>query len=229
MGKNVSIKTKVSEFMARDRRGGVRSISRGRMTLDNQGQAASNPRLLELAISLEKRLASAETLSDCALAFEAMTLKAATYTISPPPVLALGSSERNYSDFFENRLRGCLWVYGSSGQHCGTIKGMSSDDLPEEMDDYALVLLSASDQDRVSQADVEAYRDRLPPEYPSSKEYYEEIFDTKTYGYKECWALNVLLVRWLDGESVAERVAVGQIHADAWVRMHPQQKAIVLV
>ena len=51
-------------------------------------------------------------------------------------------------------------------------------------------------------------------EYPSDREYYEETFNTRHYKYKNDWALNVMLVLWQDG--LAECVAVGQMHTDAW-------------
>lgn len=184
------------------------------------------PRLQELACLLEKRTTTDEDLSKSALAFEAVTLEAGTYTISAPPLQTVNSSQRNYSDFFRNSIRSHLWIYDSMHQHCGTIRGMSSGELPAEIDDYALVLLSVIDQEEVSPADVATYRDHLPLEYPSSEEYYEEIYDTKHYSYKDCWALNILLMRWKD--SVAERMAVGQMHADAWDRAHQQQRAIIL-
>ncbi|KAI8187545.1 hypothetical protein K4K54_010591 [Colletotrichum sp. SAR 10_86] len=49
--------------------------------------------------------------------------------------------------------------------------------------------------DEVLQADIDATPSTdLPPEYPSAKEYYEEIFDTTAYNYRRWWALNIMLV-----------------------------------
>ncbi|KAJ4124393.1 hypothetical protein NW754_000090 [Fusarium falciforme] len=92
---------------------------------------------------------------------------------------------------------------------------------------YEFVLLSRSDQDKIIQADVDGYRDHLPPEYPSADEYYEEIFDTSIYQYKGWWALNILLVE-RKGD-LSQRLAVGQLHADAWDAARQKMKSFVLV
>ena len=79
---------------------------------------------------------------------------------------------------------------------------------------HDLVLLSRSSQDEVTQTAIQHFQDHLPLEYPSDREYYEETFNTRHYKYKNDWALNVMLVLWQDG--LAECVAVGQMHTDAW-------------
>lgn len=79
----------------------------------------------------------------------------------------------------------------------------------------------------VTQATIVDSRHLLPLEYPSAREYYEEIFDTNHYTYKKDWALNVMLIRWKDG--FAERIPIGQLHADAWKDAHQNSKLITLV
>lgn len=59
----------------------------------------------------------------------------------------------------------------------------------------------------MTQAAILHFQDHVPLEYPSDREYYEEIFDTRYYSYKKDWALNVMLVRWEN--DLVERVAVG--------------------
>ncbi|KAH9241016.1 hypothetical protein K456DRAFT_1920717 [Colletotrichum gloeosporioides 23] len=118
------------------------------------------------------------------------------------------------SRYFQGHLTGAGWVYDSNGRHCGTLRGINLSKYYDQ-EKWEFILLSRSDQDEVLQADIDATPSPdLPPEYPSAKEYYEEIFDTTAYKYRRWWALNIMLVErkglWV------ERVAVGQIHADAW-------------
>ncbi|KAI1332853.1 heterokaryon incompatibility protein-domain-containing protein [Xylariaceae sp. FL0255] len=131
------------------------------------------------------------------------------------------------SDFFKTRLMQDLWVYDNAGHHCGTFKNMNrSSATLAEITSLELVLLSRSDQDEIREADVEKCRDRLPPEYPSSLEYYQEVFDTTHYRYKRWWNLNIMLLKWEGG--VAQRIGVGFMHTDAWDKQTEVVKEIVL-
>lgn len=120
------------------------------------------------------------------------------------------------------------WLSDTAGHHCGTLTGIESWPPKHSYDitKYDLVLLSRSHQRVVTEADIKANLKHLPLEYPSSHEYYEEIFDTYHYPLTEDWSMNIMLVEW-KGE-YAERVAIGQIHENAWERSNPQRKFIRL-
>ena len=120
------------------------------------------------------------------------------------------------------------WLYDIAGHHCGTLTGIESWPPEHSYDTtkYDLVLLSWSHQRVVTEADVKANLKHLPLEYPSCHEYYGEIFDTYHYPVTEDWSRNIMLVEW-KGE-YAQRVAIGQIHANAWERSNPRRKFIRL-
>ncbi|KAK1966209.1 HET-domain-containing protein [Colletotrichum sublineola] len=152
-----------------------------------------------------------------ALVFSAQKISANSFTISAPdfgsksaPATETASS---YSHYFRSHLTDAGWIYDRAGRHCGTIRGIPFSAGNKSEANWELVLLSRCDQDEVVQTEIDACPN-LPLEYPSCEEYYEEIFDTSTYHYKRWWILNVMLVdrkgTWV------ERVAVGQIHIDAW-------------
>lgn len=58
----------------------------------------------------------------------------------------------------------------------------------------------------------------------------EEVvdFDEEVFAKGEWCMLNVMLVRWDEMRGVAERVAVGRIHEDAWRKLEPVRKEVVL-
>ncbi|KIM96766.1 hypothetical protein OIDMADRAFT_204534 [Oidiodendron maius Zn] len=120
------------------------------------------------------------------------------------------------------------WLYDTAGHHCGTLTGIESWPPEHSYDTkkYDLVLLSWSYQRVVTEADIKASLKHLPLEYLSSHEYYDEIFDTYHYQVTEDWSRNIMLIEWR-GE-YAERVAIGQIHANAWERSNPQRKVVRL-
>ncbi|KAK3324927.1 heterokaryon incompatibility protein-domain-containing protein [Apodospora peruviana] len=157
------------------------------------------------------------------LFFEAACQRASSYTISCPPNEEISHRRRNDD----------LWMYDSAGHHCGTMMAISWWKQPTDDDDdaagaaYDLVALSRGDQDQVTQADVDAHHDELSSELHSAEAYYERIFDAKSYKYKRCWAVNVLLVEWKG--AFARRVGVGQMHADAWDAGTHEMKGIILV
>ena len=120
------------------------------------------------------------------------------------------------------------WLYDAAGHHCGTLTGIESwsPKPPHEISKHELLLLSRSRQKVVTEADIKASLPHLPLEYPSSQEYYDEIFDTHHYTPTEDWSMNIMLVEWKG--DYAERVAVGQIHADAWEISSPQRRFVRL-
>jgi hypothetical protein len=121
------------------------------------------------------------------------------------------------SSNFCNNMSNSLWIYDVAGQHCGTFSSLGLDAWPKQLKGgprHDIVLLSRSSQDEVTQAAILHFQDHLPLEYPSDREYYEEIFDTRNYRYKN---------------DLAERVAVGQMHSDAWKEALQKPKLITLV
>jgi hypothetical protein len=54
-------------------------------------------------------------------------------------------------------------------------------------------------------------------EFPSSREYYDEMFDTYYYQPTKDWAAYIMLVGWKGDYAV--RILVGQIHAEAWLHV----------
>ncbi|KAH7247928.1 heterokaryon incompatibility protein-domain-containing protein [Fusarium solani] len=220
VGKRVTLKTEVRDFIIVDKVG-VRRIVREDPSL-REALLDSGPALSEASELAALKVSSI----DCALVFEALSLGADMYTIASPRPELSKTLSRPFSDSFTNTLRGQLWIYDSAGHHCGTLRGFTSWE-PCSDSVYEFVLLSRSDQDKVVQADVDSYRDRLPLEYPSADEYYEEVFDTSIYQYKIWWALNILLVE--QKGDLSQRLAVGQLHADAWDAARQEMKSFVLV
>lgn len=89
------------------------------------------------------------------------------------------------------------------------------------------VLLSRCYQKVVTQEDIESNLYRLPLEYPSSQEYYDDVFETYYYKPTNDWALNVMLIEW-KGVDCAVRIATGQIHRVAWENADPKEKLVKL-
>lgn len=217
-GLGVDVKTELSNFRLRDH-SGLRQIERrGALDSDTVITCFDEQRIVESA-----------------LVFEAKTINTMAYKISAPQMnqCALKNdykAGRDLSNYFRNQISHSLWIYDASGHHCGTIPSFGLDEWSTQLKNGIrcdLVLLSRSSQDEVTQTAIHQFQDHLPPEYPSAREYYEEIFDTRHYNYKEDWALNVMLVRW--GNGLAERVAIGQIHVDAWDEALQKSNLIILV
>jgi hypothetical protein len=219
-GQMVDIRTEVADFWIQDF-SGLRQIQR-RQTIDYDIEA--------IDITVRK-----QTTVDSVLIFQANTIDIAVYQILAPQIdlSDLGSSEmsvKGFSYYFRNNISHSLWIYDAAGRHCGTFPGLSLDLLSVQTKEsyrHDLVLLSHSVQDEVTETAIKHYKDHLPLEYPSHREYYEEIFDTSCYKFKPNWALNIMLVRWDNG--LAERVAVGQMHADAWKEAVQVSRLIKLV
>ncbi|KAF4837660.1 hypothetical protein CGCSCA4_v011867 [Colletotrichum siamense] len=142
------------------------------------------------------------------LMFKANIINATAFEIKSPDV------DPACSPYFRGNLTCAGWLYDSNGRHCGTLRGINFSEHHDQ-EKWEMILLSRNDQDEVLQADIDATPStNLPLEYPSAKEYYEEIFDTTAFKYRRWWALNIMLVERKG--SWVERVAVGQVHADAW-------------
>jgi hypothetical protein len=132
------------------------------------------------------------------------------------------------SDWAKRARRHNAWIFDGKGRHCGTLHGLYSNWTNFHNPHLCeLILLSSFSQKEVKPEDIEAHRDSLPLEYPSSDDYYNEIFDTLHYKYTNSWAQNILLVEW--SGNLARRVAIGQIHVDAWTTLGSLTKMIALI
>ncbi|ETS87797.1 hypothetical protein PFICI_01625 [Pestalotiopsis fici W106-1] len=206
-GQDVTVKTEVGSFWIRDS-SGIRQIRRI--------QGPDQDTEMGSLISIEQMM------PPYSICFEAKTISLEAYAISEPrlqqsAVWRNGEAGGGLSPFYRRTVAGSIWIYDIAGQHCGTIHKYDIDSemkLHNNSHRHDLVMLSRSTQAQVTAATIQDYKHRLPPEYPSDREYYEEIFDTRHYCYKNDWAINIMLVRWEDG--LAQRVSVGQIHVDAW-------------
>ena len=120
------------------------------------------------------------------------------------------------------------WIFDGNGRHCGTLYGLRSTWTKSHNPRLCeLILLSSFSQGEVKPEDINAHRANLPLEYPSSEDYYNEVFDTSHYKYTKCWAYNIMLIEW--NGKFAMRVAIGQIHVDAWAALGSPTKMIALV
>lgn len=217
---DISVKTEVASFWIQDF-DGLRRIQRGRA--------------LDSDVEIVGHTVDELTNVDSALVFEAKTIDIEAYNISPPQVdrCALWNSEiagGGLSNYFRNHMSHSLWIYDVSGRHCGTFPGFGVHEWSTQFKNslrYDMVLLSRNSQGEVTRTAIQHFQGHDLLEYPSDREYYEEIFDTRYYKYKSDWALNVMLVRWEN--DLAERVAVGHMHADAWNEALQEPKLIKLV
>lgn len=169
------------------------------------------------------------------LFFQAKTINIEAYAISEPRLKLsvlwkdgeVGDGMSNYYRIVANAR---LWIYDATGQHCGTIHKCdiaSETKLRDKTHCHDLVKMSRSTQGQVTAESIHNMGKRLGGVHPSDKEYYEEVFDTRHYCYKSDWAINIMLIRWEDG--LAERVAVGQIHSDAWNEELQKSTMITLI
>jgi hypothetical protein len=96
----------------------------------------------------------------------------------------------------------CAPLLNGSGDWCGTINGLTGDQLVHLLDEneaeLSLVLLSSMQKSWV----MGGFR-RSPPPY-----------DVERFGVGELKTVNVMLVKW--NERLATRVRVGEMHIDAW-------------
>ncbi|KAH0429893.1 hypothetical protein CcaCcLH18_08175 [Colletotrichum camelliae] len=205
MGKSVTTKSEVEGYWISETTGFRKIGDSG--SSDHGSQTVASPPPDKLPSILDS-LSLGSDLPPNTLVFRAKLIAAKAFEIKSP------NFNPACSRYFRGNLTRAGWLYDSKGRHCGTLRGINFTKYHEQ-EKWEIILLSRSDQDEVLQADIDATSSTdLPPEYPSAKEYYEAIFDTTAYKYRRWWALNIMLVErkglWV------ERVAVGQIHVDAW-------------
>jgi hypothetical protein len=74
----------------------------------------------------------------------------------------------------------------------------------------------------ITKEHIESNLNRLPLEYPSSQEYYDEIFNTYHYRPTVDCAVNIMLIEW-KGDDYTVRIVIGQIRVDAWENINAKK------
>jgi hypothetical protein len=92
----------------------------------------------------------------------------------------------------------CAPLVDGNGNWCGTLCGLTEDQMSKEGAELSLVLLSTIQKTWV----LGGFRKTPPP------------FDVGSFENGEFKTVNVMLVKW--NERLATRVAVGEMHIDAW-------------
>jgi hypothetical protein len=125
-----------------------------------------------------------EAISDMCLFFKVSAADMSQFSISSN-MNHSNTDDAAISDWLRWQFRTQIQIYDSKGLRCGNLHGIDS--VLENSYDSSLcefILLSRCNQKEISQTDVSKYQDSLPLEYPSSREYYEQTFDTNSYQYK---------------------------------------------
>lgn len=218
-GKDINLQAEVQSFTIKDS-DGFREIAPSEgfacapLTTGNQGNS-------HWAMTFDTGYLPRATLF-----FEAHTLCFESFALlTPQPTNNIGL--KRLPIFLDKITTSCVWIRNGSGHHCGILYGLSEKSWSQHNClQCELVLLARGDQDEITNADIVAWKDHLPLEYPSSSQYYDEVFDAVCYGYKRWWALHVMLIEWKGTH--AERVAVGLMHHDAWDIERQEFKRIIL-
>ncbi|KAI1875380.1 hypothetical protein JX265_004438 [Neoarthrinium moseri] len=221
VGKEVSLVTGIETFVIKDH-GELRTIMAIAHSSKSQAPATTmNQKGPHWAANIVPDASPHTTLF-----FEAKAVNLDKFSLMAPQVIS-NKDDKRLPAFIRLAMTCNLWIYDEDDYHCGTLYGLWE---PWKQDHDSsrceFVLLGRSYQDKVTDADIEAYKDRLPPEYPSCSQYYDEVFDTAWYGYEKGWALNLMLIEWKG--TFAERVAVGCMHVRAWDTARQKLKRIVL-
>ncbi|KFA45491.1 hypothetical protein S40293_10281 [Stachybotrys chartarum IBT 40293] len=175
VGHDVTVMTEVASFWMNDT-GELRRVRRGQE--------------LDCNIEAPIRGATKQAPVTSVLIFEAKSINAEAYDISQPRMdeCALWENEMDgggLSNYFRNQVSHSLWIFDAAGHHCGTFPSYRPNEFPLYDDNggshHEMILLSRSVQDEVSDLDVRDFQNHLPMEYPSAREYYEEIFDSRYY------------------------------------------------
>ncbi|KAL4891881.1 heterokaryon incompatibility protein-domain-containing protein [Aspergillus ambiguus] len=228
-GKTIILETEVQQFIV---------VTDEQVELINSGEdwqvnVDIQDKILEVqkhrqkrAMSSQPLLAKEDALPDIVVFFKAYTCDLSNFSIS-----TVNNEKRRQAHATPKphqwRAPYHVLINDAQGRHCGTLYGRDSVmECTKNSTTWELVLLSRCRQDAISQSDVDAYKDCLSLEYPSSEEYYSEIFDMRFYKYTERWALNILLIEWCG--DFARRAAVGQMHSDAWDYSMATYKVVAL-
>lgn len=130
----------------------------------------------------------------------------------------------------------CSQLHSPAQQHCGVLMAHESAiSSPHYAGPYEFVLLS---RNRRTEPAEHTRRPLLATMHPPGTPVWdgarfvwdEEVvdFDEGVFAPGEWCVCNVLLVRWDEARGMAERVAVGRMHEEAWNALGPVRKDIVL-
>jgi hypothetical protein len=130
----------------------------------------------------------------------------------------------------------CSQLLSPTTQHCGVLMAHeSSISAPHYTGPYEFVLLSRNKRVEPAEGTRKPQSTTMhPPGTPiwdgERFVWDEEVldFDEGVFESGEWKVLNVMLIRWDEGRGVAERVAVGRMHEDAWVALGSVKKEVVL-
>ena len=162
------------------------------------------------------------TLESSTLRFTAQTIPADDFT----------ASQLHYQD---SEIP-CSQLLNPDGNHAGVLMAHESAiSAPHYHGPYEFVLLSRNKRVELAEHTRKPQIATMhPPGTPIwDGEHFvwdEEVvdFDDDVFQAGEWSVLNVMLIRWDETRGQAERVAVGRMHVDAWSKLGPQRKNIVL-
>lgn len=165
---------------------------------------------------------SDHTLESSTLRFTAQSIPADGFTASQ---LHYGNSEIP-----------CSQLLNPEGKHAGVLMSHESAiSAPHYHGPYEFVLLSRNKRVEPAEHTRRPVKGTMhPPGTPiwdgERFVWDEEVmdFDEEVFEQGEWKVLNVMLIRWDEASGQAERVAVGRIHEDAWNKLGPVRKDIVL-
>lgn len=162
------------------------------------------------------------------------TLESSTlrFTAQAIPADGFTASQLHY----ENSEIPCSQLLNPEGKHAGVLMSHESAiSAPHYHGPYEFVLLSRNKRVEPAEHTRRPVKETMhPPGTPiwdgERFVWDEEVvdFDEEVFEQGEWKVLNVMLIRWDEARGQAERVAVGRIHEDAWNKLGPVRKDIVL-
>jgi hypothetical protein len=132
----------------------------------------------------------------------------------PLKAFELSKAQKGLFDPFQSRpspiTEDSYYIFDGNKRRCGMLIGLSQRDaLPRSVGDMRLIALSAWKSNNSLTKNGPVISHLLENRYSSDEEVYDQAFRNAQW----C-TYNVMLIRLVDG--AYERVAVGQMHADAW-------------
>lgn len=130
----------------------------------------------------------------------------------------------------------CSQLINPDGDHAGVLMAHeTSISAPHYNGPYEFVLLSRNKRvepaEHTRKPQVATMHPPGTPIWDGERFVWDEEvvdFDEDVFHKGEWCVLNVMLIRWDEERGVAERVAVGRLHEDAWTKLGPQRKDVVL-
>jgi hypothetical protein len=130
----------------------------------------------------------------------------------------------------------CSQLINPDGAHAGVLMAFESAiSAPHYHGPYEFVLLSRNKRvDPAEHTRKPQSKTMHPPGTPiwdgEGYVWDEEVvdFDESKFGPGEWCVMNVMLIRWDEARGHAERVAIGRMHEDAWAKLGPARKEVVL-